>query len=349
MEFGLMQEFQPVPNATQADSFLKSLDQVDIAERFGLDVVWVADLHFVPRLSVMSSSLLAAAAIAGRTSRIKIGTAVQVLPLHHPLRLAEDIATLDHLSAGRFIFGVGRSNYPDAYRVLNIPYGESRTRLLETLDILKRAWTEPVFSHRGTHYEFQDVALVPKPFQKPHPPIRMAVESLKGFVTAGKLGYPIFVSVRIGTLSDLAPLIGAYRAAYREEEHPGKGEVYLRLPIYLAEAAGRARDEARDSIMSSFTEVADMLEAAVTLSNACNDDPRRQWARNLRELSYEDALRERVIVGDADTAVDRLAELRETLGLDGILAELNRGGKLPQDGIMNALKLLCLRVAPRLR
>src|SRR5262249_53515201 len=99
MEFGLMQEFQPVPNSNEADSFAKSLEQIDAAERLGLYVIWVADLHFLPQLSVMSSSLLAAAAIAGRTSRIKIGTAVQILPLHPPLRVAEDIATLDHLSA----------------------------------------------------------------------------------------------------------------------------------------------------------------------------------------------------------------------------------------------------------
>jgi alkanesulfonate monooxygenase SsuD/methylene tetrahydromethanopterin reductase-like flavin-dependent oxidoreductase (luciferase family) len=349
MEFGLMQEFQPAPNSSQADSFAKSLEQIDAAERFGLDVIWVADLHFLPRLSVMSSSLLAAAAIAGRTSRIKIGTAVQVLPLHHPLHLAEDIATLDHLSAGRFIFGVGRSNYPDAYRVLNIPYSESQTRLSETLDILKRAWTEPIFSHRGTHYEFRDVALVPKPFQKPHPPIRMAVESPQGFVAAGKLGYPIFVSVRIGALSDLAPLVGAYREAYRGEGHAGKGEVYLRVPIYVAETARRARDEAQASIMSSFTDVADMLDASANIAHADDDDHRRRWAARLRGLSYEDALREQVIVGDVESVADRLAEIQEKLGLSGVLAEVNRGGQLPHDATMNSLRLLCLTVAPRFR
>jgi alkanesulfonate monooxygenase SsuD/methylene tetrahydromethanopterin reductase-like flavin-dependent oxidoreductase (luciferase family) len=349
MEFGLMQEFQPVPNSSQADSFAKSLEQIDAAEEFGLDAIWVADLHFLPQLSVMSSSLLGAAAIAGRTSRIKIGTAVLVLPLHHPLRLAEDIATLDHLSAGRFILGVGRSNYPDAYRVLNVPYGESRARLLETLEILKRAWTEPVFSHRGAHYEFHDVALVPKPFQTPYPPIRMAVESPQGFVTAGKLGYPIFVSVRIGSLSDLVPLVQAYREAYRDAGHSGRGDVYLRAPIYIAEAAGRAQDEARQGVMGSFIDVADMLDASANVSRAADDDHRRKWARRLRELSYEDALREQVIIGDPESVVGRLTELRERLGLSGVLAEVNRGGKLPHEAVMNALKLLCLAVAPRFR
>jgi alkanesulfonate monooxygenase SsuD/methylene tetrahydromethanopterin reductase-like flavin-dependent oxidoreductase (luciferase family) len=349
MEFGLMQEFQPVPNSNEADSFAKSLEQIDAAERLGLDVIWVADIHFAPQLSVMSSPLLGAAAIAGRTSRIKIGTAVQILALHHPLRVAEDVATLDHLSAGRFIFGVGRSNVPDVYRVLNVPYEESRTRLMEALQILKRAWAEPVFSHRGAHYEFRDVALVPKPFQKPYPPIRMAVESHQGFVTAGKLGYPIFVSVRLGSLSDLVPLIRSYREAYRDAGHPGRGETYLRVPIYIAETARRAHDEARESIMSSFVDMAGLLDASANVSGAADDDRRRQWARRLRKLSYDDALREQVVVGDPESVIDRLAELRERLGLSGVLADVNRGGKLPHDAIMNSLKLLCLTVAPRFR
>jgi alkanesulfonate monooxygenase SsuD/methylene tetrahydromethanopterin reductase-like flavin-dependent oxidoreductase (luciferase family) len=177
----------------------------------------------------------------------------------------------------------------------------------------------------------------------------MAVESPHGFVTAGKLGYPIFVSVRIGTLSDLIPLIRAYSEAYRDAGHPGRGDTYLRVPIYIAETTRRAHDEARESIMSSFIDVADMLDASANISGAADDDGRRKCARRLRELSYDDALREQVVVGDPESVIDRLAELRERLGLSGVLAEVNRGGKLPHGAIMNALKLLCVTVAPRFR
>ena len=92
-----------------------------------------------------------AAAIAARTSRIKIGIAVQVLPLCHPLRLAEEVATVDQLSRGRLIFGVGRSGVVQTYDAYGVPYAESRDRFAETLDIVKRAWTEPRFSYRGKY------------------------------------------------------------------------------------------------------------------------------------------------------------------------------------------------------
>src|ERR1700746_4228357 len=95
MEFGLFHEFQWPPRTTAATAFAQSLAQVDAAERWGLDAIWLAELHFAPERSVLASPLVLAAAIAERTRRMKIGTAVQVLPLCHPLRLAGEGATRD--------------------------------------------------------------------------------------------------------------------------------------------------------------------------------------------------------------------------------------------------------------
>ena len=111
MEFGMFHEFQALPGESAAQSFASSLAQVDAAECWGLDAMWLAELHFAPDRSVLASPLILAASIAQRTTRIRIGTAVQVLPLCHPLRLAEEVATVDHLSQGRLIFGVGRSGF----------------------------------------------------------------------------------------------------------------------------------------------------------------------------------------------------------------------------------------------
>ena len=101
--------------------------------------------------------------------------------------------------------------------------------------------------------------------------------------------------------------------------------------------------------MSSFVHMAGMYDAHANVSGAADHDRPRQVARRLRELSYDDALREQVVVGDPESVIDRLAELRERLGLSGVVADVNRGGKLPHDAIMNSLKLLCLAVAPRFR
>src|SRR3982074_3475955 len=133
MEFGMFHEFQNPPGASAAEAFKQSFEQVDAAERWGLDAMWLAELHFAPERSVLASPLILAAAIAQRTKRMKIGTAVQVLPLCHPLRLAEEGAAIDQISEGRLTLGVGRSGFPRTYEAYGVPYGESRERFAATL------------------------------------------------------------------------------------------------------------------------------------------------------------------------------------------------------------------------
>src|SRR5881296_1335741 len=174
MEFGLFTEFQCPAGMREAAAFDESMAQMRAAEDLGFDAVWLAEIHFQKDRSVLASPLVVAAALATWTRRVKIGIAVQVLPLSHPLRLAEDVATVDHLTKGRLEFGVGRSGLPGHYQGFNIPYSESRDRFLETLDILRKAWTQESFSHQGKYFQFQDLCIMPKPFQKPHPPIRIA-------------------------------------------------------------------------------------------------------------------------------------------------------------------------------
>src|SRR5436190_4171130 len=115
MEFGMFHEFPSVPGRSEMQMFDESIEQIDAAERWGLDVMWLAEIHFAPERTYLSSPLTIASAIAARTERIKIGIAVQVLPLCHPLRLAEEAATVDQISHGRLIFGVGRSGVVSTY------------------------------------------------------------------------------------------------------------------------------------------------------------------------------------------------------------------------------------------
>jgi alkanesulfonate monooxygenase SsuD/methylene tetrahydromethanopterin reductase-like flavin-dependent oxidoreductase (luciferase family) len=177
MEFGMFHEFPSLPDRSESEAFDEAMEQVDAAERLGLDVMWLAELHFEPRRSVLSAPLSIASAIAARTRRMKIGIAVQVLPLCHPLRLAEEAATVDQLSHGRLIFGVGRSGVAQTYEAYGVSYAESRDRFREILDIVEQAWTKPSFSYEGKYHRFKDVAVVPKPYQKPTPPIRIAAST----------------------------------------------------------------------------------------------------------------------------------------------------------------------------
>src|SRR5271156_4998519 len=248
MEFGMFHEFARMPGQSEAETFANSFEEVDAAERWGLDVMWLAELHADPERSVLAAPLTIASAIAARTTRMKLGIAVQVLPLCHPLRLAEEVTTVDHISHGRLIMGVGRSGFPRTYEAYGISYAESRERFAEVLEILRRSFTSDRFSFSGDYYKFENVCLVPKPFQLPFPEIRIASTSPDTYAVNGALGYPIFCATRLGDLSELGPQLQTYREAWVKAGHPGQGQVFLRVPVYLAETAERARSEPEASV-----------------------------------------------------------------------------------------------------
>jgi len=344
VEFRIFHEFERAPGPDEAQDFEDAFALVDAAERWGLDAVWLAELHFNPQRSVLSAPLTIASAVAARTKRIKIGTAVQVLPLHHPLRLAEETATIDHISHGRLIFGVGRSGFATTYQTYGVPYAESRERFAETLEVVKRAWTEPTFSYSGTYFQFRDVTLSPKPYQKPHPPIRIAATSADTFPACGELGYPIFAAVRLGTLSELKPNIDAYRAAYRARGHTGAGEVFLRVPVYVADSEEEARSVPEQSIIGFYRMLGRQLEASAGQAGTRAIEDRAGRGARLQSINWDEVLRDKVIVGTAPQVAERLRGLQSELGLNGILAELNCGGLIPRERVHRSLQLLCEQV-----
>ncbi len=348
MEFGVFHEFPRREGMSDAASFAQNFELVDAAERWGLDVMWLAELHISPR-SVLASPVAIAAAIAARTTRMKIGTAVQILPLVNPLRQAEEWATVDQLSHGRLIFGVGRSGFARTYNAYGIPYAESRERFAEALAIILKAWTEPTFSYQGTYNSFDEVTLTPRPYQQPHPPIRIAATAPDTFPTLGTQGHHLFAAVRLGTLADLKPDLVAYQAAWQAAGHEGPGQVFLRIPVYVADTEARALAEPEQSMMTFYRGMAAQLAQSVSEAGSNPAERREERSQALAALTFEAARRDKVIVGTPAQVTARLQELREELGLSGILAELNCGGQITDAGVMRSLELLCTEVMPHFK
>ena len=328
MEFGIFHEFWSTGAPSQAAAFADSFAQIEAAESWGLDVLWLAEIHMNPTRSLLSAPLTVASAIAARTSRIKIGTAVQILPLGHPLRLAEETATIDQISGGRLIFGVGRSAFPRAYTAYGISYEESQDRFAESLEIIRKAWTEPVCSHHGHYYDFDNFTLVPQPVQQPFPEIRIAASQPDTYAAIGRLGYPLFSAVRASPLGELAEHARAYRAGWLEAGHQGRARMYLQVPVYVAEDRAGALAEAEAGMMRFSAYRADLLRGP---------------------LNYDEVRREKGIVGTPDMVIDRLRELRETADLDGVSAEINPGSMLSHQQVMRSLRLWCQEIMPRFR
>ncbi len=347
MEFGMFHQFPSLPGRSDADTFAEAFEQIDAAEELGLDVMWLSELHFDPHRSVLSAPLSIASAIAARTRRIKIGIAVQVLPLCHPLRLAEEVATVDQISRGRLIFGVGRSGLPRTYEDYGISYAESRDRFVEVLDIVEQAWSQPAVRYDGKYYSFHDIKVTPKPYQQPYPPIRIAAASPDTYPAVGARGLPIFLNARHGEFSEFTPAIREYRAAYEAAGHKGRGQVYLRVPTYLAETEAQARDEPRESLMHFYREQTERLRDSMSRGGTRAIEGRAERLKRLENLTYDEALAGQVLIGTPASVGRKLRELQDELGIDGILAELNCGGLIPHTKVMHALSLLCGELMPR--
>ena len=349
MEFGSFMEFHTRPGASQAEAFDESIAHVDMAEKLGLDGVWLAESHFSPERSMASSPLIIAAALAGRTSRIKIGTAVHVLPLGNPLRIAEEAASLDHLSKGRLEFGVGRSGLPGSYEGYNIPYAESRERFFEALEVILQAWTSERFSYHGKYHSYEDVSLTPRPYQRPHPAIRVAATSDESFETFGRMGFPIFIGVRSLGATRVAEQVRSYERAWSEAGHKGPVDISLRVPVYVAPTKEEALGDPEESFMRQFRRLGRQLASSTENPGADAKTERGLRGKMLSEVTWEEARLEKAAVGTPEMVVDRLAEMRETLHLSGVTAEFNAGEMLPADRVARSLRLFCEQVAPAFR
>ena len=346
MEFGSFMEFHRRDGMSQADAFHESFEIVDMAEDLGLDAIWMAESHFNPDRAVLSSPMVVGAAIAGRTKRIKIGTAVHVLPLGNPLRTAEETASLDQISNGRLDYGVGRSGLPGAYEGYGIAYSESRERFFECLDVITKAWTSDRFSHQGKFYSFDDVCLVPKPLQKPHPPIRIAATTNETFPLLGKLGYPIFIGVRGLTMSQVAEQVRTYEKAWKDAGHLGPIDVSLRVPVHVSHSLDAAMRASEESFMRQFRRLGAQLAASVAKEGSDPRENRVFRSEQLAALSWDRVQGQKVAVGTPETVIDQLQQMKETLHLSGVVAELNAGELIPQDKIASSLRLFCEKVIP---
>ncbi len=348
MDFGIFLE-QTRRGAGQADAFREMFELVDAAEAWGLDIVWLAEMLVNPARSVLSAPLLVASWIAGRTSRVRVGTAVQLLPLNHPLRVAGEVATLDHLSQGRFDFGVGRSGGTRSYDALGVPYEESQARFFEALEIILEAWKGEPFSYEGRFYRFKNVTVSPRPVQRPHPPVRMAATTAETFPRVAQMGLPIFVGLRGMDIPELAGCLRTYRQAWRDAGHPGDGDACLRIPVYAAPTEKAAREEPHETITYYFERQANLTLAPIGRAGTGPDERRQHQAGRLSSLSYEDILQKKVAFGTGPGLVDRLGQLREQLGVNGIAAELNPGGLLATAQEMRSLEILTKQVMPALK
>ncbi|MGH8013690.1 MAG: LLM class flavin-dependent oxidoreductase, partial [Candidatus Binataceae bacterium] len=172
--------------------YQRALERIQIMDQSGYDAVWLTEHHFSD-YSVCPSIPVMGAYTAARTKRLRIGTGVTLAALYHPLRLAEEIALLDILSGGRVNWGAGRGFDAREFRTFNVPMAESHARFREAVEIVVKAWENERLTHRGQFFSFEDIEVMPKPLQRPHPPMWVAAGSPGAYQWAAENGYSVLM------------------------------------------------------------------------------------------------------------------------------------------------------------
>jgi alkanesulfonate monooxygenase SsuD/methylene tetrahydromethanopterin reductase-like flavin-dependent oxidoreductase (luciferase family) len=353
MRFGTFFFFQAAPGHRHADIIHRELEQVEWTEELGFDEVWFTEHHFIDYgLSVDPSSLAAAA--ASRTRRVRIGLAAAILPFHHPLRLAEQMALVDIISYGRLDVGVGRGNRPAEFAGYRVPQVESRERFDETVEILRLAWTRERFSFHGRFFDVDDVRVIPKPVQQPHPPLYQVCVSKDGIENTALRGWPMLNSVLTGPVDQLVTNRDTYVATLQKAGRTADeiaallGRWGVSRQIYVAETDARALAEARDAEMwyqESFRRF--VVPERIEDAHPSLQPGFRAMAEKLAKVTWEDLVRETLAFGSPDTVARHIEHMRR-LGVGQVLCWMNFGG-LPQDKIRRSMELFAREVMPRFR
>ena len=350
MEFGVFYQLPCAEGQSTAQRYDDTIAQTQLAEELGFDAAWLAELHFNPRFSIMPAPLLLASAIARVTQRIKIGTAVNLLPLHNPIRLAEETATLDILSHGRAIFGIGRGAIASHFEGYGVPLSESRQRFEETLEIVLKAWTTEEFSYQGQYYQFQDLRVVPKPYQQPYPPIYVAANSPDTFDIVGLMGHHLLVAPLIISNERAQAGLEVYRQHLSEGGHdPASAKVTVTVPVYVAEDKKKAKAGPTATINNYLGSLRDMYLSAAA-ERAMSVYPRARQARErLSALNYDQIYDEFAVIGDPDQCVAKLKLFQQMFGPQEFMCWFNTGGLLPHKEVEKSMRLFAQEVMPHFK
>ena len=347
MDFGLFYYCQGrgVPHD---QAFAEMLDQIALAESLGFGECWFAEHHFTDYSLLPSPNLMIAAALQ-RTRRMRFGNYINVLPMHHPLRLAAEAATLDNLARGRFDFGVGKGVRPGEFAKLGLDFEAATAMTDEAIEILLEVWTKDPASYDGKFWRFPELSLRPRVYQQPHPPLHMVASRPASVARVGARGWPVAMHF---TPSDVvARCVEEYRAAVAARtDPPGTGpyrpRVLLCRETYVAPTAETARAEGALALQG-FWYLSSL--ASPPLPGDYSDTRLREltgrvWGgRTYDELEAIGGM----LIGSADEVAQKVARL-EAIGVDTLLLVCSFGN-LDHAQVCRSLDLFSRAVIARRR
>ena len=343
MKFGVFFQAPEADGQTHGERYREMFELIELAEILGFDVAWLAELHFGGAFSLLSHPLMMVPVIAQRTRRIRIGTAVTLLPLQHPLSCAEQAAMADVLSGGRLEFGVGRGSIPSQFHGFRVAVAENRARFDEALEIIRLAWTGERFSYHGVFHQVEEIRVVPRPAQRPHPPIRVAVHTAESFAHIGDQGLPIYSGTTTTPLSQLREYTALYRERLKAAGHAWQPEqMALMLPVHVG-----AREAMRPGVHKYYRNL-ETIFSEIPDSYADHLPRLAMIRQNVADLPFDKFCAEQGVFGDEAEVVDRLQAARDEFSLSQIICWFDQGNMLPRAEVERTMRRFAERVMPKL-
>ena len=341
---------------SEARVFRETLEELEWGERLGFRTAWLVEHHFMREYSHSAAPDLFLAAASARTRTLRLGYAIVPLPYHHPLHVAERVATLDVLSDGRVEFGFGRGFSPREYQAFGVEMAASRAITEEALEIIRLAFSGEPVRYAGRHFHADGVRVVPQVVQKPHPPLWSAAVSPASFEMAARLG----VGVLVGPFKPWFMVkedIRRYQAAW--SRHQGNGgcpppcapRVAMTLGVFCHEDAAHARKAVREAVTWFYGEL--LRQTLPVLERLYESYEYYRKVGTLKaligratNLTVLETLG-MVIVGNPAQCIRRFRGLRDA-GVERVLCAVG-AGVLPTQQVRACMDLLAREVFPALR
>ncbi len=330
IKFGYMLDFRnPHESRISFQDFYDAMfRQVDFVENAGFDSIWLTEHHFTDD-GYLAAVMPTLAAIAARTKRVMLGTYVLLAPFYHPLRLAEDAATIDVISHGRLRLGIGMGYRAEEFAGFQVSQKTRLSRTLETIEIMKRAWTGEVFSFEGKHFKFRNARVLPRPVSRPHPELLWGGMTDKAIQRGAELGLSFACNLGLREVQ-------IYREAMRKlgKDPDGFSIVNSRL-VYIADSPTAAWADIEEAAMYQAGLYGKWLSANL----AANQD----WI-----LPDPEKIKRAAILGPPDLVAEQLRKVIDATPMTELIINMQLPGLDPAKA-MRSLERFAAEVLPKLR
>ena len=348
MKFGILYntDYYPDVHGTASQYYGQILEQTQLEEELGFDSVWFGEHHY-SGYSFGSPPVIAMAA-AARTKRIRLGTGVSLIPLNHPVRLAEEYAMLDVLSNGRLEYGIGRGFLKYSHLIFGVNEDDNHRRYHEGTEIILKAWTSNgPFSYEGEFWKLQDYTFFPKPIQQPHPPIYASgVVTPESYIWAGRNGFHLSTGFFVPNQEMVRNGIQLYLKTLKENGHdPVTRDISGVFQMYCGDSNEEAHRNGGQHVLNYYKFFGSLDQRSPHTSRSF-EHYQGGVSRLFAGVTYDDLdKRNLIMIGDPENLIQRIKWTQEYFGPNYLILEVAQGG-MPHKYVMPSLERFAKYVMP---